>query len=125
MIREAADWLNAPGPRCWQLGKSTVEQSASPLQARAGFSNVGMARLPQNPQNTPGFCAPLIAERVMVAVVKAKRIGRTPRRPFSDGGQSWLVGWSSPEPRDPGSHAMPSLGPPLHFPVVGLQIGHG
>src|SRR5207249_5790364 len=74
------------------------------------------------------FPAPVLnAVFVTVPVVSAKGIGSPPiSAPTCGGGQSWLVGYSGCPMRaeSPGVHDAPSFGPPLHSPVVGLQIGH-
>src|SRR5439155_1743824 len=67
--------------------------------------------------------------------VRRKPMGRLPMflhpsalasHPGGSTGQSWLVGYAAPRlGESAGVQGRPSFTPPLHLPVVVLQIGHG
>src|SRR5207249_3814018 len=132
VIESASACAKAPFRFCSQLVNGEWMQSASdvhPFAGNGGFSKPpsGFLQRAQKMSDLP-FPAPVLnAVFVTVPVVRAKGIGSPPiSAPTCGGGQSWLVGYSGcPVSAElPGVHDAPSFGPPLHSPVVGLQIGH-
>src|SRR6058998_2012127 len=133
VIESASACAKAPFRFCSQLVNGALVHWAFEVHPLAGVGGFwkppsGFLQRPQKMSDLP-FPAPVLnAVFVTVPVVSAKGIGSPPiSAPTCGGGQSWLVGYSGCPMRaeSPGVHDAPSFGPPLHSPVVELQIGHG
>src|SRR5437870_7548963 len=133
VIESASACANAPLRFCSQLVNGEVVHWLSAVHPVGGVGGFwkppsGFLQRPQKMSDLP-FPAPVLnAVFDTVPVVRAKGIGSPPiSAPTCGGGQSWLVGYSGcpVSAESPGVHGAPSFGPPLHRPVVELQIGQG
>src|SRR5439155_15257605 len=80
---------------------------------------------PQKPQKTCWLfmsVAVLCAAGAVESVVSENGMGSLPIKAAAGGGQSWLVGYGSPEAESPGVQAMPSFGPPKQHPLPPLGV---
>src|SRR6266849_1652216 len=149
----------APPVRCLHVVKwandaqsALVVQGKGPLQVPPGHAPTSLQALPsiepptQRPKEVPN-CDPQepqkmfwpfmtaavlweAATEAVESVVSENGMGRPPILALGGGGQSWLVGYGSPEAESPGVQSLSWFGPPLqHVPDAqvppAVQSGQG